>query len=92
VTHAHTWRLLASYPWERGLVSKHHCPDCGKVLKLRYEWPQPRPARRPEPAGEGSAALSGLGGFLVGVGFATFVFAVAVLRGCVHLPPQPPGM
>ena len=89
--HAHTWHLLTAYPWERGLVSKHVCPDCGRMLKVRYEWPQPRfwsAARRPRSDGHDDDGLFGsLWGFLLGVGFATFVFAVAVLRGCASLPP-----
>jgi hypothetical protein len=35
--------------------------------------------------------VGSFGGFLIGVGFATFVFALLALRGCVHLllPPGP---
>ena len=87
--HAHAWHLLTFYPWERGLVSKHVCPDCGRMLKVRYEWLQPRPwsSRRPRSDRDDDTLPGRLSGFLLGVGFATFVFAVAVMRGCASLPP-----
>lgn len=78
MAHAHSWHTIASYPWARGLIYKERCDRCGRVKKIRTEWPE-------VPSGRSSAdggSLGGVGGFLIGIGFATLVFAIATLRGC----------
>ena len=79
MTHAHTWHTIASYPWAKGMVYKDLCDRCGSVKKTRTQWPDLATSGR-SPGDGGS--VGSVGGFLVGIGFATFVFAVATLRGC----------
>lgn len=79
MTHVHSWTTIESYPSDRGYVYKKRCEGCGKVKKRRYDWTF-RPLHGRDGAGVSGAVMSG---FLVGVGFTIFVFAVAVLRGCV---------
>ena len=88
--HAHAWHLLASYPWERGSRQQARVPrlrpDAQGAVRVAAATALVLGA---PPVGPGTTTpcLGRLSGFLLGVGFATFVFAVAVMRGCASLPP-----
>ena len=95
--HARSWRIVSNhYSSGAHLVVVKECDACGKQRKRRQSFAMPpssdhplRPPDGPDPPeivdplrSDGDTGLfPGFAGFLAGIGFAAFVYAVATLRG-----------